>query len=159
MRVGHTRCFVDAGFGLVKQKYRRADVDTVDQLVEVVNSSASMNVAVPFCWEWRAWDAFMKVHFRMVRNITFYQRYKFLSGKPGVVEMSMSDTLPDKSFTILSSPASALKADSLPPVLQPGGLSQDRAQYLFKEIRQFCHEESRDITCPAPQQAVQSVEE
>ena len=159
MRVGHTRCFVDAGFGLVKQKYRRADVDTVDQLVEVVNSSASMNVAVPFCWEWRAWEAFMKVHFRTVRNITFYQRYKFLSGKPGVVEMSMSDTLPDKSFTILSSPASALKADSLPPVLQPGGLSQDRAQYLFKEIRQFCHEESRDITCPAPQQAVQSVEE
>ena len=43
MRVGHTRCFVDGGFGLVKQKYRKSDVDTVSQLAEAVNSSAAFN--------------------------------------------------------------------------------------------------------------------
>ena len=48
MRAGHTRCFVDAGFGLIKQKYRRADVDTLSQFSDVVTSSASMNVAVPY---------------------------------------------------------------------------------------------------------------
>ena len=38
MRVGHTRCFVDAGFGLLKQKFRKADVDTITHLVEAVES-------------------------------------------------------------------------------------------------------------------------
>ena len=32
MRVSHTRCFVDGGFGLVKQKYLKTDFDTVSQL-------------------------------------------------------------------------------------------------------------------------------
>ena len=49
MRVGHTRCFVDTGFGLLKQKYRKADVNTVAQLVTVINSSAGINNAEEFC--------------------------------------------------------------------------------------------------------------
>ena len=49
MRVGHTRCFVDAGFGLLKQKYRKNDVDTVAQLKETIESSASINKAELFC--------------------------------------------------------------------------------------------------------------
>ena len=57
MRVGHTRCFVDAGFGLLKQKYRKADVDTITHLVEAVESSSGFNKAVTFCWEWRSWTA------------------------------------------------------------------------------------------------------
>ena len=32
MRVGHTRCFVDGNFRLIKQCYRSADVNTLDQL-------------------------------------------------------------------------------------------------------------------------------
>ena len=57
MRVGHTRCFVDAGFGLLKEKYRKADVDTVAQLV-TVNSSAGINNVEEFCWNWCSWDSF-----------------------------------------------------------------------------------------------------
>ena len=59
MRVGHTHCFVDAGFGLFKQKYRRSDVDTFEQLVEVVRSSATMNEAEKFSWEWREWTSIL----------------------------------------------------------------------------------------------------
>ena len=33
MQVGHTRCFVDAGFGLLEQRYRKVDVDTITHLV------------------------------------------------------------------------------------------------------------------------------
>ena len=51
MRVGHTRCFVDERFGLVKQKYRKTDVDTASQLAEAVNSSAAFNTAQLFPWQ------------------------------------------------------------------------------------------------------------
>ena len=150
MRVGHTRCFVDAGFGLLKQKYRRGDIDTVAQLAQVIKDSASINRAEEFCWLWRSWDSFMRNLFRPVKNITSFQRFSFLSSQPGVVVMSQSDTYQDRHFKILTADPSALQADILPPVVMPTGLSAERAQYLFKEIRPFCHSESQDITCPAP---------
>ena len=47
---------------------------------------------------------------------------------------------------------SSLSATDLPPVIAPTGLSHKRAEYLYKQIRQHCHPENRDITCPAPEQ-------
>lgn len=32
----------------------------------------------------------------------------------------------------------------------PPGLDLNRQQYLFKEIREFCTPQTRDIVCPAP---------
>ena len=49
---------------------------------------------------------------------------------------------------------SSLNAADLPPVISPAGLSHKRAEYLSKQIRQYCHPESRDITCPTPGQPV-----
>ena len=45
MRVGHTRCFVDGNVGLIKQFYRNADVDTVEQLAGVISRSSKTNTA------------------------------------------------------------------------------------------------------------------
>ena len=48
MRVGHTKCFVNGGFGLIKQKYRKCEVDTLQQFADVVDQSAQMNHPVKF---------------------------------------------------------------------------------------------------------------
>ena len=48
MHVGYTRCFVDAKFGLLKQKYRRGDVDSLAQLASVINDSGHINYAEQF---------------------------------------------------------------------------------------------------------------
>ena len=42
MRVGHMRCFVDGGFGLLRQRYRRSDVDTVQQRADATEESAAL---------------------------------------------------------------------------------------------------------------------
>ena len=42
---GHTRCLVDGCFGLLKQKFRRNDCYTLNQLEQLVNDSASGNEA------------------------------------------------------------------------------------------------------------------
>ena len=109
MRVGHTRCFVDAGFGLLKQKYRRGDIDTVAQRAQVIKDSASLNRAEEFCWLWRSWDSLMRNLFRPVKNITSFQRFSFLSFQPGVVVMSQSDTHQDPDFKIVTADPSALR--------------------------------------------------
>ena len=42
------------------------------------------------------------------------------------------------------------KADRLPPVLAPPGLTTARAQYLYDEVREFVYPEFRDVLCPSP---------
>ena len=146
---------MDGGFGFLKQKYRKSDVDTVQQLVDVVNDSVGFNEAIAFDWEWREWDKFFAEYFKPVRNITKYQKFRVVSALPGHVEVSSSDTLPDSTQKIIKDNVdmSLLTQNTLPPVVQPAGLSHARADYLYKQIRQHCHEENRDITCPAPAQA------
>ena len=45
MRVGHTRCSVDAKFGRLKQSFRKSDVDSVaDVVTAVAEGSATITV-------------------------------------------------------------------------------------------------------------------
>ena len=39
---------------------------------------------------------------------------------------------------------------SLPTVLQPAGTDETRQWYLYEQIRKFCEDEYKDITCPKP---------
>ena len=83
MRVGHTRCFVDGGFGLLKQQYRKSDVDNVQQLADATEESAAFNKAVQFTWQWREWDAFLAESFLPVKNVTRYQGSVFSRSNMG----------------------------------------------------------------------------
>ena len=95
MHVGYTRCFVDGKFGLLKQKYRRGDVDSLAQLASVITDSGHINYPEQFSWEWRSWDSDLKGFFKPIYNMTSSQRFSFSSSKPGYVEISGSDTHPD----------------------------------------------------------------
>ena len=72
MRVGHTRCLVDACFGLLKQHYRRSECDTMKQLETVVAKSAKCNSVQLFDWEWREWDKFL---LKKLNPLTEYVNY------------------------------------------------------------------------------------
>ena len=82
MRVGHTRCFVDGGFGFIKQRYRKSDVDTVAQLATVVDESVTFNKAKLFSWNWHEWDAYLAKFFNPVKNITKISEVSFLGFYP-----------------------------------------------------------------------------
>ena len=45
MMVGHTKFAPDWCFGLFKQRYRRTFVSSLDDVADVVNTSADVNVA------------------------------------------------------------------------------------------------------------------
>ena len=76
MLVGHTKFAPDWCFGLFKQRYRRTFVSSLDDVVEVVNTSADVNVAqlvgtqsgqsvVPIY----NWNLFLGAHFRNVPHL------------------------------------------------------------------------------------------
>ena len=77
MLVGHTRCFVDGNFGLLKRAYRKSDVDTVQQLKEIATKSSRSNIAQMYPWEWREWDNMLDTLFKPVLGIRKYQHFTF----------------------------------------------------------------------------------
>jgi hypothetical protein len=46
MIAGHTKFAVDWGFGLIKRKFRKTKVDCLQDIMDVVNQSSSVNKAV-----------------------------------------------------------------------------------------------------------------
>ena len=159
MITGHTRCLVDVCFGLVKQRYRRCDSDTIEHLVRVVNESTSCNHAQVYrcntsssSWEWRSWDLFLAEHFKPLKGIRKLHHFRFSSTEPGTVcvKENIHDT--EVPVHILKNIASASKFSrtSLPCELLPAGLSSDRQCYLFSSIREHVTHGFQDELCPNP---------
>ena len=140
MITGHMRCLVDGCFGLIKQKYRRADSDTMNHLVKVVNESASCNLAQvyrsnsgPSNWQWKMWDSFLASYFKPLKGIRKLHHFRCSSTEPGTVYVKESINDQEKAVSILKPTASvsALSRTCLPSELQPAGLTADRQRYLF----------------------------
>ena len=90
--VGHTKFSPDWCFGLVKRLYRRSQVNCLDDIVKVVESSAHCNVAqlignqegdiiVPSF----DWLTFFDPHFRRFKDIKKYHHFYVTQERPGIV--------------------------------------------------------------------------
>lgn len=117
MRVGHTRCLVDACFGLLKKRYRSSECDTMEHLKTTVELSAKCNSAQLYDWECREWNTFLLSRFRKVQHFT--------KTSPGIVFTRTSCDEPESQFKLLKRGVrlDRFKSDHLPPLLTPPGLT------------------------------------
>ena len=60
-------------------------------------------------------------------------------------------SLPEQGFTSLKNCAVIPPASVLPQKIQPEDLSEERKNYLFREICQFCRPGTENLVAPAPQ--------
>ena len=157
MLVGHTKFTPDSCFGLLKQRFRRTHVQCLNDIVQVVEQSASVNKArlvgneagevfVPTY----DWLSYFVERFRKLSGIKKYHQFLFSSSKPGEVICKEYSDSPGETVKLLKNQWKPIATD-LPPVLQPSGLSADRQWYLYDKIRPFCGLGFKDITCPLPE--------
>ena len=147
---GHTKFSPDTCFGLLKQKFRKTDVDSLDDFATVIEKSASINesqlvgntngeVIVPTY----DWTSYFAAFYKKIDRIKGYFHLKFDAQSPGVVFLRR----------ICDGPVTEVKLwkgrqeDELPPVLPPKGLTSERQWYLY---RRYCRDECKDLTCPLP---------
>ena len=87
------------GTGLIKRKFRRTNVSSLDDLARVVNESAACNLCqlvssqdgttiVPS----RGWAGFLSSHFRHLDGIKQYYHFCFERDHPGVVFLKKTAT-------------------------------------------------------------------
>ena len=144
MLVGHTKFAPDWCFGLFKQRYRRTFVSSLDDVVDVVNTSADVNVVqlvgtqsgepvVPVY----NWASYLGVHFRSIPHLKQYQHFIFSGTHPGVVTLKVHSNSSEETFTMLDSGSWSPVASELPPLIKSSGLPLERQWYLHKQIRPY----------------------
>lgn len=96
MLVGHTKFSPDAYFGLLKRKFCKSVIHSLEELQDCVNSSAVGNEALLYHdqthsspgvqnWKWYNWTDFLADFFEAPTDVTNYQTFKACASRPGVL--------------------------------------------------------------------------
>ena len=154
--VGHTKFAPDWCFGLFKRLYRRTNIGSLKDVAEVVNKSATCNMAQLVCKEngstivpTHNWASHFAPNFKKIPSIKKYHHFKMSSSYPGMVFVKEHADSAEVQFNLLKHPWSP-RSEDLPDTISPQGLSAERQWYLYEQIRPFCPEEAKDLTCPRP---------
>ena len=163
MIVGHTKFSPDSCFGLLKQQFRKTKVDTLQDLSNVVEKSASCNKVEMVGWEdgiplipTYDWSSYFAGKMLKVKGIKKYQHFTFTKSTIGKVSCSVSSDYTATEVSLLrvqqnGSTSWKPSSSTLPDIIQPKGLDAKRQWYLYEKIRPFCIEEkNKDKTCPLP---------
>ena len=95
------------------------------------------------------WAEFLETYFKKVPSIKKFHHFRFARDEPGQLYYKQYSTSPEQSLQLLKNPA-ILPPAVLPAKINPQGLSQERKQYLHREIRQFCKPGTENVVAPAP---------
>ena len=159
MVVGHTKFTPDSCFGLLKQRFRKCHVQTLQDMADVVTTSATCNNVEVVGWEDGVpiiptydWASYFAEYCNKITGIKQYHHFtcnKSNLGKVLCKEMSDSTTV---EVNILKKKHPWKPTTStMPPVIKPKGLDAKRRWYLYEKIRPYCHtDEAKDRTCPLP---------
>ena len=160
MLPGHTKFAPDRFFGQVKKLYRRTSVSTLYEIEEVVRNSIIGGRNIPQVTvnsrtgeryvTWYDWSEHMKKFFRPFPGISNYHHFRLDVSEPGTVFAKEYNDSEEIQYTIALSDNFPDSMQELPTEITPPGMSVDRRQYLFDNIRQFCATaEAAELTCPA----------
>lgn len=153
-KFGPDRCF-----GMIEKSYKLTYLSSIYELASLVEKSSTTGnnkaqimgthdgrVIVPVY----DWASFLEPYFKKIPNIKKYHHFRFSEASPGMVFCKELVTSPEQPFMLLKDQANLPPSSVLPPTIRPDGLSQQRKNYLFREIRQFCKPGTEDLVAPAP---------
>jgi len=143
---------------MIKKSYKVNYVSSLYEFAKMVKSSSTVGVntaqlvgthdgkvIVPVY----NWSAFLEQYFVKVPKIKTFHYFRFSKDEPGKLYFKQYSTSPEQSLMLLKNPT-ILPPAVLSPEVSPQGLSQERKQYLYCEIRQFCKPGTEDLVAPAP---------
>ena len=146
---GHTKFICDSCFGLIKILYRKSKVNTVNDVVSIVNRSTTVHLNTSQCYldgegfQYYNFKDYFQT-FKKLPNIQKSHHFYFISKDPGVV--CYKDRLEDdyKKITIRSF---SYNSSILPSKINVRPFSLKRQEELYKEIVPYIDLSYCDITC------------
>jgi hypothetical protein len=141
MVAGHTKFSPDGFFGLFKLKLKNSEVDDLEDLVKVVESSTSgYNNAQTIYDEngerkvsFHNWSEYLRKIFKSLPNILKYHHFIFNQEEPGIVHVKKSID----SELIAIDITNNFTIDAVLEEKYPLGLTPDRKKYILENIIQY----------------------
>ena len=131
---------------MVSSLYDVRDVcDKTECNVAVLVGTHDQKIYVP-TFDWSSY--FEKLKFKSIDNLLQYHHFRMSAEDPGFV--TCLKTFDDTPVRVRVVEDIAAITRNLPEVIPPKGLSRNRKEYLFTDIREFCTNETKDITAPDP---------
>ncbi len=153
--VGHTKFSPDWCFGLLKRKLRHSKVDSLHDLVGVVERSATVNLAQltgtqngEVIVKTYNWQEHLSSSFKKVPQIKKVHHFKITKNDEGQPVLKVKEDIYDNFHEV--NMVTGKISSELPTQIIPKGLSLERQSYLYNKIRPFCAEEYQDDVCPLP---------
>ena len=157
MVTGHTKFSPDGFFGLFKLKLRKAEVDNLDDLIQIVKDSTvgKYNLAqTVFDKEGKrivffyAWTEFLNNYFKTIPGILKQHHFVFSKDKIGSVEIR--ETV-DGERRLIDIRKTKIMPIGFPREIISNGLSIERQWYLYEQVRIHIQDpDKQDDLCPKP---------
>ncbi len=149
---GHTKFICDSCFGLIKILYRKSKVNTVDDVVSIINRSTTVHLNTSQCYLNREGFQYynFKDYFQMFKklpNIQKYHHFYFISQHPRVV-FYKDRPEDDYKNAIVHNFSFDFNITSF--TINVRSLFLKRQEELYKEITPYVELSFRSITCPKP---------
>ena len=111
----------------------------------VLVGTHDQKISVP-TYNWT--EYFQDLGFEEIKNIKEFHHFRISAADPGYV--TCTKNLDDDPVRICVVENVDEVRTNLPDIVPPKGFSKKRKEYLFTDIREFCTEETKDITAPDP---------
>ena len=130
-------------------------ISSLFDIATSVEESASVNagelvglhngtVLVP-CYDW---TTSLGLYFKKFPQIKSCYHFRFHKDHPGIVFCKEYWNSEVKAINILRNARVVPAGGELPPTISPSGMSKERAEYLYKEIREFYKDGTEDLVAP-----------
>ena len=136
---GHTKFPPDACFGLVKRKFRKTPVSSLEDLARVVDDSAACNVcqlvgAQDGCVlaPTRDWAGFLSSYFCHLDDIKKYHHFRFEGNHPGAVFLRKTAVAEEEKRKLLRVAWKPSVVDKAPYIILMGSHTNVRSTYIKK---------------------------
>ena len=152
---GHTIFAPDWCFGLVKQRARRTFTSSLFDIARAVEESAVVNAAelvglhngevrVPAY----DWVTYLEQYFKKLPKIKSYHHFRFNKQQQRTVFCKEYWYSEERAINLLQNRSQLPQPGQLPAIVTPEGISRERAQYLYKEIWEFCRAGTENLVAP-----------
>ena len=156
---GHTKFGPDRCFGILKKSFKVSFISSLYELARMVDTSSNAGVnkaQLVATHDGRVivpvydWSTFLGQYFKKLPNIKKFHHFRFSKDEPGVVYCREFLSSPEQAFFLLRNGVAIPPGSVLPQKINPEGLSEERRNYLYREIRQFCKPGTEDLVAPVP---------
>ena len=136
---GHTKFICDSCFGLIKILYQKSKVNTVDDVVSIINRSTTVHLNTSQCYLNREGFQYynFKDYFQMFKklpNIQKYHHFYFISQHPRVV---FYKDRPEDDYKNAIVHNFSFDFNITPFTINVRSLSLKRQEELYKEIAPY----------------------